>query len=83
VPGVREAQQVGGDVGVGLQRLDELVRRGVGVVGQRADADQRLVEDGELAETLDAGVQTGRQGRVEKVRAAGPLTRSSAAVARA
>ena len=51
--GVGEAQDVGGEPGVGLERGDELVGVGLGVAGELADAPQGAVEHRQLADAPD------------------------------
>src|SRR5262249_32255320 len=57
--GVGEAQDVGGEAGVGLQRGDELVGVGLGVRGEVADAGQGTVQHRELADPRDRILQAG------------------------
>ena len=51
--GVGEAQDVGGEPGVGLERCDELVGVGLGVSGELTHAPQGTVEDRQLADAPD------------------------------
>ena len=55
--GVGEAQDVGGEPGVGLERGDELVGVGLGVAGELADAPQGAIEDRQLADAPDGVLQ--------------------------
>ena len=57
--GVGEAQDVGGEPGVGLDRGDELVGVGLGVAGELADAAQGTIEDRQLADAPDGVLQLG------------------------
>jgi hypothetical protein len=61
--GVREAQDVGGQPGVGLERGDELVGVGLGVAGELADASQGAVEHRQLADALDGVLEPRVDGR--------------------
>ena len=57
--GVGEAQDVGGEPGIGLERGDELVGVGLGVAGELADASQGAIEHRQLADALDGVLQLG------------------------
>ena len=57
VGGVGEAQQVGGEVRIALERQHELVRGGVGVVGQRLDVLDAAIEHRQIAELDDRRVE--------------------------
>jgi hypothetical protein len=57
--GVGEAQDVGGEPGIGLDRGDELVGVGLGVAGEVSDASQGAVEDRQLADAPDGVLQGG------------------------
>ena len=61
--GVGEAQDVGGEPGVGLERGDELVGVGLGVAGELADAPQGAIEHRQLADALDGVLQLGVDAR--------------------
>ena len=57
--GVGEAQDVGGEPGVGLDRGDELVGVGLGIARQVADAAQGTIEHRQLADAPDGVLQLG------------------------
>ena len=61
--GVGEAQDVGGESGIGLERGDELAGVGLGVAGELADASQRAIEHRQLADALDGVLQLRVDGR--------------------
>ena len=57
--GVGEAQDVGREPGIGLDRGDELVGVGLGVAGELADASQGAIEHRQLADAPDGVLQLG------------------------
>ena len=57
--GVGEAQDVGGQPGVGLDGGDELVGVGLGVAGELTDAPQGAIEDRQLADAPNGVLQLG------------------------
>ena len=81
--GVGEAQDVGGEPGIGLERGDQLVGVGLGVGGELADAPQGAVEHRQLADAADGVLEPCVDGRgVFGARGASSCTRSSAATLR-
>ena len=61
--GVGEAQDVGRQPGIGLERGDELARVGLGIARELADASQRAIEHRQLADALDGILQLRVDGR--------------------